>query len=265
MNRLNRSGDLHFDAVTGRSLPTQQTLQASLGRTADREQANAFSFFFPAHYEENYRYPLVVWLHEDGGSQRSLAEIMPHISTQNFLGVGVRATRACDTVGHRYQWLQSPIGTAVAEDAVFEAINTAQTRYSVNPDRVYLAGYREGGTMALRIGLRNPGTIDGVVSIDGALPRGGRPLMNLAAARNLAILSAVAIEGKRYPMDDVCEDIRLWHAAGLRMDMRQYTVDDSGNRVMRDVNRWIMGRVTGQNGCAFLPEYDSVPVEFSTN
>lgn len=260
MNRLTRSGD------TVRSSQNQQTLQESLQPDPVRDDVQQASFFLPARYEENYRYPLVVWLHEDGGSQRSLAEVMPHISTQNFVGVGVRATRACDSAGHRFQWLQSPIGTAVAEDSVFSAIELAGRRFSVNPDRIYLAGYREGGTMALRIALRNPTHFDGVISIDGALPRGGRPLVKLEEARRLAILSAVAIDGERYPMHQVCEDLKLWHAARLRMDMRQYTVDDClVTEVLRDINAWIMERVTGSRKIGLAPDLETVPVQFSLN
>lgn len=260
MNRLTSTGS------PGRSSMTQQTLQESLQPDPIRDEIQQASYFLPARYEQNYRYPLVVWLHEDGGSQRELGEVMPHISTQNYIGVGVRATRACDSAGHRYQWLQSAIGTAVAEDAIFAAIESASRRYSVNPERVYLAGYREGGTMALRIGLRNPQHFDGLISIDGALPRGGRPLVNLESARNLAILSAVAMEGERYPMDQVCEDLKLWHAARLRMDMRQYTVDDClVTEVLSDVNAWIMGRVTGQLRSVMVPDNETVEVAFSVN
>ena len=126
--------------------------------------------------------------------------------------------------------------------------------------------------MALRVGLRNAAavdgsrTIDGVISLDGALPRGGRPLANLEAARQLAILSAVAIEGSQYPMQTVCEDLRLWHAARMKMDMRQYTVDDAMvSEVLRDVNAWIMARVTGQSSPMDVADHDTLPVEFSTN
>jgi phospholipase/carboxylesterase len=260
MNRLTRSGD------PGRTSMTQQTLQESLHPDPMRDPSQATSFFLPSRYEENYRYPLVVWLHEDGASQRELAEVMPHISTQNFVGVGVRATRACDSAGHRFQWLQSPLGTAVAEESIFAAIDLAARRFSIHPDRVYLAGYREGGTMALRVGLRNSRQFDGVISIDGPLPRGGRPLVNLESARNLAVLSAVAMEGERYPMHVVCEDIKLWHAARLRMEMRQYTVDDClVTEVLRDVNAWIMARVTGTQPVGCVPEIETVPVEFSVN
>jgi phospholipase/carboxylesterase len=224
------------------------------------------SYFLPARYEPKYKYPLVVWLHQDGGNHQQVADVMPHISTQNFVGLGVRAPRAIDASGKQFGWLHSALGTAVAEEAVFSAIEAVVERYSVNPQRVYLAGYREGGTMALRLGLRNATRLDGVVSIDGPLPRGGRPLCDLEAARRLAILSAVAMESERYPLSAVCDDLKLWHAARLRMDMRQYTVADCMvSEVLHDVNCWVMARVTGQQTGGCIPDNETTPVEFSSN
>lgn len=260
MNRLVRTDEF------GPLSPPQQLVQHSLAVQPQRGSTSPLSYFLPSRYEANYRYPLVVWLHNDGANHRQVAEVMPHVSTQNFVAVGVRATRACEALGHQYAWLQSPLGTAIAEEVVFAAIESTMSRYSVNPERIYLAGYREGGTMAMRIGLRNAARFDGVISVDGQLPRGGQPLMNLAAARDLAILSAVSLQGTAYPMTRVCEDLRLWHAANLRMDMRQYTVDDCMvTEVMRDINTWIMSRVTGQQGIGCLPDHETVPVEFSAN
>lgn len=265
MNRLILSGP------TGRSSSMQHSLRNSLEGESLRGAVSPVSYFLPARYEPKYQYPLIVWLHQDGGNHNQVADVMAHVSTQNYVAVGVQATRAMDNSGQRYNWLQSSLGTAVAEEAVFMAVEQAQQRYSLNPQRIYLAGYREGGTMALRLGLRNADRVDGVISIDGALPRGGRPLCNLDQARNLAILSAVAMHGDRYPMATVCEDLKLWHAARLSMDMRQYTVDDCMvSEVLRDVNHWVMARVTGQTPAnqvvsQCLPDHETLPIEFSTN
>ena len=260
MNRLIQTG-----APDSSSL-TQQSLRKSLQGDDYRGAVSPVSYFLPANYEPNYKYPLIVWLHQDGGCDRQVADVMPHVSTQNYVAVGVRAPRAMDAAGRAFGWLDSPLGTAVAEEAVFSAVDVAMHRYSVNPSRVYLAGYREGGTMAMRLGLRNADRIDGVISIDGELPRGGRPLCDLEGARRLAILSAVAMESRRYPVERVCEDLKLWHTARLRMDMRQYTVDDCMvTEVLRDVNAWVMARVTGQPTGGCIPDSETTPVEFSIN
>ncbi len=272
MNRLTRTGD------TGRTSKTQQTLQEALQPDNARSETGSTSFVLPSRYEANYQYPLIVWLHHDGGSHQQIVDVLPHISTQNFVAVGVQATRACDAAGHCYQWLPTPMGTAVAEEAIFAAIDAASQRFSIHPQRIYLAGYREGGTMALRVALRNAAQFDGAISIDGALPRGGRPLGNIDDARNLAILAAVSMMGQRYPLHTVCEDLKLWHAASLRMDMRQYTVEDCMvKEVMRDINAWIMRRVTGQPAAgsqqstgmlgleSMCIDHETTPVNFSNN
>lgn len=272
MNRLTGTGE------PGGTSMNQQTLQESLHAEELRGNSGAIRFILPSRYEENYRYPLVVWLHNDGASQNQAADVLPYLSTQNYVAVGVQGTRACDAAGHHYQWLQSPLGTAVAEESIFAAIDEASRRFAIHPERVYLCGYREGGTMALRLGLRNASRIAGVVSIDGALPRGGRPLGNLQSAKQLAIFAGVSMLSQRYPIQAVCEDLKLWHAAGLRMEMRQYTVDDCMvKEVLRDINAWIMARVTGSGTaqvgqeCAsgsessMIVDHETNPVQFSTN
>lgn len=272
MNRLIRSGEPgrpHSSKQTlqdPQSAGGSQSLRGSQNAASRRDAASPVSYFLPTRYEPNYKYPLVVWLHSDGANHRQIAEVMPHISTQNFVAVGVRGSRACDASGHQYSWLNSPLGAAIAEEAVFAAVDAVSERYSVNPSKIYLAGYREGGTMALRVALRNAAMFDGVISVDGKLPRGGQPFAQLSAARNLAVLSAVALEGTSYPLSEICDDLRLWHAANLRLNMRQYTVDDCMVvEVMRDINAWIMARVTGQQAGGCLPDNETVPVEFSAN
>ena len=45
------------------------------------------SFFVPLHYEPNYAYPLLVWLHGPGESHSALKQVMPHVSMRNYVGV----------------------------------------------------------------------------------------------------------------------------------------------------------------------------------
>ena len=53
---------------------------------------NPCAVFAPMHYEPNYAYPLVVWLHGAGGSERELPEIMCNVSPQNYIGIAFRGT-----------------------------------------------------------------------------------------------------------------------------------------------------------------------------
>ena len=38
------------------------------------------ALFAPIHYEPGYAYPLVVWLHGEGSSERELRQVMPRVS-----------------------------------------------------------------------------------------------------------------------------------------------------------------------------------------
>ena len=52
------------------------------------------ALFAPLHYEKNYAYPLIVWLHGPGGDEGQLKRIMPCISTRNYAAVAPRGTAA---------------------------------------------------------------------------------------------------------------------------------------------------------------------------
>lgn len=224
------------------------------------------AFFLPCRYEANYQYPLVVWLHNDGGCETQVAEVMPHLSIQNYVAVGVRGTRASDAAGHRFDWLDSARGVIAAQRGVLDAVDAATRRYSVNPQRVFLAGYHEGGTMAQRIAMRHPERFAGVISLGGAFPRGCGPLANLHAARQMPVLMALATEGERYCVDSLSEDLRLFNTARLQLEVQQFAVaDEMITPVLRQIDGWMMSIVTGQVRPRCVPDCDTTPVDFSIN
>lgn len=224
------------------------------------------AFFLPCRYESNYRYPLVVWLHNDGACESQVAEVMPHVSIQNYVAVGVRGTRASDAAGHRFAWHHSARGVMATQRAVLDAVDAASRRYSVHPQRVFLAGYHEGGTMAQRIAMRHPDRFAGVISLGGAFPRGCGPLANLHAARKLPVLMALATEGERYCVDSLSEDLRLFNTARLQLEVQQFTVaDEMVAPVLRQIDGWMMSIVTGQSRPRCMPDCDTTPVDFSVN
>lgn len=224
------------------------------------------AFFLPVRYEPNYQYPLIVWLHHDSGNEQQVSDVMPYLSVQNYVAVGVRGTRAADAEGRAFDWLDSPSGYAIAEQSVMEAVDAACQRCSVNPQRVFIAGYRSGGTMAQRIALRNPQRFAGAVSLGGRFPRGGRPLANLQAARSLPILMGLAMESERFSQQAMDNDLRLVSSAKLQLEVQQYTSDDEMMvEVLRCVDRWMMNIVTGRVAGKYLPVCETEPVEFSAN
>ncbi len=266
MNRLSPLGlsdsKIAFKPLPAASTAAAQPVLSPLGHRIDRPQR----FFLPVNYEPNYRYPLIVWLHSDGYNENQIGQVMPHISLRNYVGVGIRGSRSVDPVGHRFDWSTQSAAVARCEDAIWRAIEDASERYSIHPDRVFLAGYGTGGTMARRVALRRPTAFAGCVSLGGRFPRGGGVLSNLQAARQLKNFWAVAMQNPQISADAFEQDISLASSARLRLDVRRYTVaDEMVKEVLRDVDAWIMERVTGVEMLSFNSRWDTQPVTFSAN
>ena len=212
--------------------------------TAPRSHST-YSLLAPMHYEPNYAYPVVVWLHSDGGDEKQLLKVMPHLSMRNYVAVGVRGSNPC--IGRRgYEWEQSPQSILTAENRVQEAIAAARAKFNLNTDRIFLAGHEAGGTMAYRLALRSPQNFAGALSAGGPFPLGQMPLMNLHSLRDLPLFLAYCRDSETYSSDDLCDELPLFHAAALKVAIRQYPCgDELTTQMLIDMDAWMMERVTG--------------------
>lgn len=203
-------------------------------------------FFLPAAYEPQYRYPLVVWLHDNGSNESQVAQVMPHVSDQNYVAVGVRGIYSDETAQRGFAWDVSAAGLALAEEAVLDAVDQASERFAVHPERIFVGGYRDGGTVALQLALQNPKRFVGAFSLLGRFPHTEAPLAHLEAARQLPMLLAMADNSSSYGVDQLCADLRTLHAARMALEVRHYLGDDAlCTAMLRDVNGWLMSYVTG--------------------
>jgi phospholipase/carboxylesterase len=204
------------------------------------------TLFVPHHYEPNYGYPLLVWLHGPGDDERQLKRIMPHVSTRNYVAVCPRGCSPPLPGELGFRWGQTAQAVETAEQSVFDSIDAACDRYHVAAEHVFLAGFQCGGTMALRVGLQYPERFAGVVSIGGAFPEGFAPLARLRQLRRLPIFIAQGRDSLEYPLQQSCGELRLFHAASLHVSLRQYPcADDLTTAMLSDLNAWLMERVTG--------------------
>ena len=236
-----------IDAHSSDASGTGDHVSSALFVPVRGEQASAL--FAPVHYESAYAYPLLVWLHGNGDDENQLKRIMPLISLRNYIGLAVRGTCTTTTASGRtkYTWSQARAHVALAEQAVFDAIELAGDRYHVSPDRVFIAGYDTGGTMALRLALSHPRRFAGVLSLGGELPTDRAPLGRIADARRLAVFLAYGRDSQKYPTSTVCENLRLLHSAGMQVALRQYPCGhELAAMMLGDMDRWIMEQITGQ-------------------
>ena len=237
MNRIELS-DLTLEAPT-----------ASESNTAARQLTVGnppHALFSPLHYEKDYAYPLVVWLHGDAGNEHQLRQVMPLISMRNYVGVSTRGTVATTTEEGRFSWQQTRREIFLAEHRVLDCIELAGEQFHLDTSRIFLAGFQSGGTMALRVALNHPQQFAGAISIGGPFPQSEAPLRCLKQARHLPIFLGQSRYSSAYPVETACEELQLLHIAGLKASIRQYPCgDELDTQMLFDLNAWMMEQITG--------------------
>jgi phospholipase/carboxylesterase len=206
-----------------------------------------YTLFAPHHFEPDYPYPLLVWLHGPGDDERQLRNIVKHISVRNFVAAGPRGCCAAAAGLLGYEWGHDASEIAAAEQQVFDTIERAGERYRVAEDRLFLAGYQCGGSTALRIALRHPERFAGAISIGGPFPTGDAPLSQLRRIRRLPMLIIQGRLSAGYPPDVTHGELRLFHAAGLHVTVRQYPCgDELTTKMLHDMHVWMMEQMQGE-------------------
>lgn len=122
------------------SAPSDPTLSQGVDiARCEMVTAAHHALFGPLHYEANYAYPLLVWLHGAADSERQLPRIMPMVSMRNYVAIAPRGTTAVETSGQQqgYGWNPSRAGVLASGERVAECIAAAQRRFHVAPSRVF--------------------------------------------------------------------------------------------------------------------------------
>ena len=262
-----------------------QTLSGPYGSTSASVQVVT-----PVHFQAGYQYPLLVWLHSAGNNERQIEQVLPHISTRNYLAVGIRASKATDIRGRCFDWSKGTSGVDKACQSVFEAIDLMADRFAVHPKRVILAGLGTGATMACRVAMRTPDQFAGVVRMAGRFPscqeaHSGQTTADCLQSTGGMMGNLDALRERKLPMlwqqaingvddDPACLQREIADAQWMRaqVEIRQYQGDDVVNTVaLKDIDRWCFDTIISPK-----PSQESVSphlirgadlrmVDFSTN
>lgn len=152
--------------------PTTPPEQRTAERAAPIEQLLAerpVEFHEPTHPGPH---PFLLLLHGLGGEGTSLVFLLG----QTFDGVVAAPDGLLDSQGRRF-WNATDaccdFDQRHPDDVAYlgAVIETAVREHSVDPKRVYVVGYSNGGFMAHRLACEFDGRIAGIVSIAGASPR----------------------------------------------------------------------------------------------
>ena len=203
--------------------------------------------FLPTGYEPNYPYPLLVFFHGRGGDEEQILRLAPRLSRRNYICIGLRGPEGVGPAPDGrpgYDWGRDGDGDAV-EEYVLRAVEQTRRSYHVHSERVYLAGFCEGATLAYRLGLSLPERFAGVLALNGSMPQRGCPLLRWNELRGLRVFIGHGIANALVPLSLARRDHRLLYTAGLPVRLHTYpTTHRIHPDMLRDVNRWIMEHVT---------------------
>jgi phospholipase/carboxylesterase len=202
--------------------------------------------FLPTGYEPNYPYPLLVFFHGHGGNEEQILNLAPRVSRRNYVSIGLRGPEVLgemDVGRIGYGWGIDGNDLEL-EDYVFQAIEQTRRTYHIHSERIYLAGFCEGATLAYRLGLSHPTRFAGIIALNGLLPRTGTPLLRLHEVRGLRVLIGHGSANDVLPLTLARNDFRLLYTAGMDVELHTYaTTHGLHPHMLRDVNRWIMQHI----------------------
>jgi phospholipase/carboxylesterase len=206
--------------------------------------------FLPSGYEPNYPYPLLVFLHGNGGSEEQILRLAPRLSRRNYICIGLRGpiqgTPRADGRA-TFSWGSDCSSDALVEEYVIRAVEQTRRNFHVHSERIYLAGFGEGATLAYNLGLQFPERFAGIISMNGCMARRGRPLLRLPDIRRLKVLIGHGVANAIVPQKLARDDHHLLYIAGLSVKMHSYA---SNHRIhpdmLRDMDRWIMAQISSE-------------------
>jgi phospholipase/carboxylesterase len=150
---------------------------------------------------------MVVLMHGVGSNELSMAALAPAFDDR-FLVLSVRSPT--ETAPFSFAWLDvtqttdGPIIDPTEVDAAIARLTTfieeACSAYEADPGRVYVAGFSQGGIMALATLLITPERVSGAVCMSGRLPP--EVLAKAASPERLRGKPALIVHGTR---DDTLE------------------------------------------------------------
>ena len=198
------------------------------------------SLFLPLHYEKNYQYPLLVWLHDNGNDSSQVHRVMQQVSVQNYVAVAPQAPTGSANCG--YYWEQTDESISQAADTVLATIDKARCQANISSERIFIAGCGAAGTMAFRVAFTHPDIFAGVASINGPLPQGSAPLGRWSSSRNLEVFWSHYRNSEHFDQNTLCTQLKLLHVAGFSVCLRQYpgNLEEVSPPALAEINRWVM-------------------------
>ena len=198
----------------------------------------------------------VIWLHGLGADGHDFADIAPQLQLPPEFGVrfifphapmraitingGMSMRGWFDIKSLSLPMIEDTVGIHASARAVEELI-AAELRRGISADRIILAGFSQGGAIALHCGLRYPLRLGGLLILSSFLPLAATvPAEKHSANQDLPIFMAHGTQDPILPMVLGEMSRTALQAQGYKIDWQTYPMPHSVcPQEIQDIGQWL--------------------------
>lgn len=198
----------------------------------------------------------VIWLHGLGADGYDFAPIVPELNLPDELAVrfifphapirpvtlnsGMEMRAWFDLYGLTFEVQQDENGIRAAEQMLHELI-TQEIASGILPEKIVLAGFSQGGALALHSGLRYPKKLAGIMGLSTVLPLSDKiQTERLAANHDIPILLAHGTMDMVIPFSMGLFTKTALEQAGYKPEWHPYKMAHSVcPEEIRDISHWL--------------------------
>lgn len=199
----------------------------------------------------------VIWLHGLGADGNDFAGIVPELQLPKELairfvfphapvqpitingGMPMRAWYDVAGIGSGYR--DDEPGIRKSAQQIRDLVGRERQR-GIAPDRIVLAGFSQGGAIALHAGLRMEQPLAGIMALSTYLPLADRlEAERHEASRGVPIFMAHGREDAVVPMDFAQTGARHLEGLGYALEWREYSMPHSVcMQELQDIRSWLL-------------------------
>ena len=183
----------------------------------------------PSGRDDSEEMPLVILIHGRGADANDLADLAPMLDTPDgarfVFPNAPKPFEAYPGMTYGWTWFDGwpprRDSVAASRELLLQFLGEITARYPTTS--LIVAGFSQGGMMALDVGLRATQNVAGVIAMSGGLYEEDLP--DLAAHAHVPVLIAHGTQDEVVPVNYARRARRVLEDAGLNVEYHEYPMD----------------------------------------